>query len=192
MSRLRLALVIPLLLLACACGGGAGQQSAQDQLPEIRLDDMRDDLNGRWVKVPAADGKSRPLDPWVFSHDEPKEIKILEQKIDGEDATFLIDINTRTAPKSRNHYSLSGQLRVHYHLDSGLVLREWRIDNIENISFKYVNEQPTPDANSNANEGNANGKPKADANANSNTNAKPKAGATPQANANSSRTGEDR
>ncbi|HEX8163514.1 MAG TPA: hypothetical protein VF538_16710 [Pyrinomonadaceae bacterium] len=191
MSRLRLAHVIPLLLLACACGGGgAGQQTAQDQLPEITLDGMRDDLDGRWVKVPAADGKSRPLDPWVFDHREPKEIKILEQKIEGENATFLIDINTRSAPKSKNHYSLSGQLRVHYHLDSGLVLREWRIDGIDNISFKYVNEQPTPEEDSDASEGNANGKPKADAN--SNANAKPKAGATPQSNANSSRTGGDR
>jgi hypothetical protein len=193
MSRRILTLAIPFLLLACACGGGAGQKSAQDQLPEITLDSIRDDMNGEWVKVPAADGKSKPLNPWVFSHDEPKEIKILEQKIEGETATFLIDINTRTAPKSKNHYSLSGQLRLHYKLESGLVLRRWEIEGIENISFKYVNEQPTPDASSDANagEGNSNGKPKADADANSNSNAKPKAGATPRANANTSRTGQD-
>lgn len=178
MSRRRLTLAIPLLLLAtAACGGGAQQQSAQDQLPEITLDSLREDLNGEWVKVPAADGKSKPLSPWVFAHDEPKEVKILEQKIEGETATFLVELQTHTAPKSKNHYSLSGQLRLHYRLDSGLVLRKWEIDQIENISFKYVNEQPTPDADANANEGNSNGKPKAGSNANG-------AGDKPDANQN--------
>jgi hypothetical protein len=159
-------MAISLLLLATACGGGAQQQSAGDQLPEITLDSLREDLNGEWVKVPAADGKSKPLSPWVFSRDEPKEIKILERKVEGDTGTFLIEMQTHTAPKSKNHYSLSGQLRLHYRLDSGLVLRKWEIDQIENISFKYVNEQPTPDANSNADEGNSNGRPKAGANAN--------------------------
>jgi hypothetical protein len=169
MSRRRhaLALILPLLLLATACGGGARQQqSAGDQLPEITLDSLREDLNGEGVKVPAADGKSKPLNPWVFNRDEPKEIKILERKMEGETPIFLIEISTRSAPNSKNHYSLSGQLRLHYRLDSGLVLRNWEIDQIENVSLKYVNEQPTPDANSNANEGNSNGKPKAGSNAN--------------------------
>jgi hypothetical protein len=167
MSRRRLIIALPLLLLATACGGGARQQqSAGDQLPEITLDSLREDLNGEWVKVPAADGKSKPLNPWVFNHSEPKEIKILEQKTEGETPIFLIEISTRSAPNSKTHYSLSGQLRLHYRLDSGLVLRKWEIEQIENISFKYVNEQPPPDANSNANEDNSNVKPKAAPNAN--------------------------
>jgi hypothetical protein len=173
-------------MLATAC---AGRQPAQDQLPEIRLDSLREDLNGKWVKVPAADGKSKPLNSWVFSRDEPKEIKILEQKIEGDVGTFLVEISTRSAPNSKNRYSLSGQLRLHYRLESGLVLRKWEIAQVENVSFKYVNEQPTPDANSNSNAG-ANSNANSGGDANSNPDAKPKAGATPRANANSSRTDE--
>jgi hypothetical protein len=197
MGRRRFTLITALLLLATACGGGAGQQSAQDQLPQITLDSIGKDLDGRWVKVPAADGKSKPLDPWVFRGDEPKEIKILEQKQEGEAATFLVDISTRSAPKSKTQYSLSGQLRLHYELQSGLVMREWQIERVENVSFTYVNETPTPDANANANEGDSDGGPKTDAGANANSNAnadhraKPKDGAPPRANANSTRTGRD-
>ncbi|HVG28244.1 MAG TPA: hypothetical protein VM864_00850 [Pyrinomonadaceae bacterium] len=195
MSRRRLTLALPLILLASACGGGAQQQqSAQDQRPEITLETIRRDINGRWVdgRVPAADGKSQPRG-WAFDHEEPKQIEIVEQKIEGDRATFLINMQTRTAPRSRDPISLSGQLRLHYELQSGLVFRTWEIVRVENVSFKYVKETPPPAENSNdsnANNSNANANSGGDANGNSNSNAKPKAGATPRANANSSRTGE--
>jgi hypothetical protein len=185
MSRRRLTLALLPLLLATACGGGAPQQS-QDQRPEINLETIQRDINGRWVdgRVPAADGKSQPRG-WAFDRDEPKQIEIVEQKIEGDRATFLINMQTHTAPRSREPLSLSGQLRLHYELQSGLVFRTWEIVRVENVSFKYVKETPPPGENSNnANAGNANAN-------NSNSNAKPKAGATPQANANSSRTVED-
>jgi hypothetical protein len=176
---LRLSL-LSLAACAAACGGGqpAANSAASDQLPDLKLDNIKDDINGRWVEVPAADGKSKPLDPWVFDHSEPKEIEVVEQKIEGDTATFLINMRTHTGPRSRNPMSLSGQLRLHYRLDSGLVFRSWEIDGIDNISFKYVKETPPPDANANAN-GNAGG------NSNGNANVKPKPGESPKANANS-------
>jgi hypothetical protein len=170
-----------LSLTACvaACGGGqsGANSAASDQLPDLKVENIKDDINGRWVEVPAADGKSKPLDPWVFEHGEPKEIELVEQKIEGNTATFLINMKTHTGPRSRNPMSLSGQLRLHYRLDSGLVFRSWEIDDIDNISFKYVKETP-PDANAN---GNTNG----NVNGNSNANVKPKPSESPKANANS-------
>lgn len=187
MSRRKLTLAIALLLLAAACGGGTQQQqSAQDQRPEITLETIRRDIDGRGVdgRVPAADGKSQPRG-WAFDRSEPKQIEIVEQKVEGDHATFLINMQTRTAPRSREPLSLSGQLRLHYELQTGLVFRNWEIVRVENVSFKYVKEPPPPDANSN----NTNTNADTNTNSNVNSNAKPKAGATPQANANSSRTG---
>jgi hypothetical protein len=175
-----------LSLTACvaACGGGqpSANSAAADARPDIKLDNIKNDINGRWVEVPSADGKSKPLDPWVFDPGEPKQIEIVEQKIEGDTATFLVNMQTHTGPRSRNPMSLSGQLRLHYRLDSGLVFRSWEIDDIDNISFKYVKETPPPDANSNAN-GNTNDS--SNGNSNGNTNAKPKANDNSKANANS-------
>jgi hypothetical protein len=174
-----------LSLTACvaACGGSsqpAANSAASDERPGIALDNIKRDINGRWVRVPAADGNSKPLDPWVFDPSEPKQIEIVEQKIEGDTATFLINMQTHTSPRARNPMSLSGQLRLHYQLESGLVFRSWEIREVENVSFKYVKETPPPDANTNSN-GNTNG----GANSNGNTNAKPKANENSKANANS-------
>jgi hypothetical protein len=180
MSKRRLTLALPLLLLATACGGAQPQQSAQDQRPEINLETIRRDINGRWVdgRVPAADGKSQPRG-WAFAHEEPKQIEIVDQKIEGDTATFLINMQTHSAPRSREPLSLSGQLRLHYELQSGLVFRTWEIVRVENVSFKYVKETPPPGENSNdASASNSNTN---NANANANSNAKPKAGSNANA-----------
>jgi hypothetical protein len=171
---------LPLLFAtACvaACGGGQPRtnSAASDERPELKAENIREDINGKWVKVPAADGKSKPLDPWVFDPSEPKQIEIVEQKIEGDRATFLVNMQTRTTPRSRNPVSLSGQLRLHYELQSGLVLRSWEIADVENVSFTYVKETPPPDANSNTNVGaNSNGKPNANDNAKTNENSQRK------------------
>jgi hypothetical protein len=182
MSRRRLALALLPLLLATACGGSQQQQpSAQDQRPEITLDTIRRDINGRWVdgRVPAADGKSQPRG-WAFAPEEPKQIEIVEQKIEGDTATFLVNMQTRSAPRSHEPLSLSGQLRLHYELQSGLVFRTWEIVRVENVSFKYVKETPPPGENANnANAGNSNSN---NSNANANSNAKPKAGSNANQN----------
>jgi hypothetical protein len=165
-----------------ACGGGQpnANSAASDERPELKAENIRQDINGRWVKVPAADGKSKPLDPWIFDEREPKQIEVVEQKIEGDRATFLVNMQTRTVPRSRNPMSLSGQLRLHYELQSGLIFRAWEITDVENVSFTYVKETPPPDANANDN---ANG----GMNSNGNTNAKPKANDNAKANENSPR-----
>jgi hypothetical protein len=162
---------------ATACGGGAQQQSATNDRPALTPDNVREDINSEWVRTPAADGKSEPIN-WGFARDEPKQIDILDQKIEGDAATFLIQMQTHTAPRARTARTLSGQLRLHYQLQSGLVFRKWQIVEIENVSFKYVNE-PKPADNSNANATNAN-------NANAKANANDKSGANdkPRANEN--------
>lgn len=147
MNRLRAILTLGLLAaVACApaCGGGGGGRApatstSTDQLPEITLQTIYQDINGKFVRAPSADGKLQPM-PWVFDHNEPKEIKILDQKIEGDRGEFLVDMQTRSAPRAKNQFSLSGQLRLHYELESGLVLRQWQIRQVENVSFKYVKE----------------------------------------------------
>ncbi|MGH9900820.1 MAG: hypothetical protein ACRD68_03170, partial [Pyrinomonadaceae bacterium] len=89
------------------------------------------------------DNTSKPT-PWVFDEDEPKEYEVLEQSIDGDRATFLIDMKTSTAPRARNQLQLSGKLRLHYELQSGWVTRKWEIVSVENISMKYRAVLPSP------------------------------------------------
>jgi hypothetical protein len=176
MSRRTLIYAFAILCVAAcvsACGGGA-QQSATNDRPALMPDNVREDINNEWVRVPSADGKSEPIN-WNFVREEPKQIDILDQKIEGDTATFLIQMQTRTVPRSRNPRTLSGQLRLHYHLESGLVFRKWQIVEIENVSFKYVNE-PKPADNANANATNAtNANARTNANDKSGTNDKPKA-----------------
>jgi hypothetical protein len=176
MSRRTLTIALAIFCAAAcasACGGGA-QQSATNDRPALTPDNVREDINSEWVRVPAADGKTEPIN-WNFVREEPKQIDILEQKIEGDTATFLINIQTRTLPRSRNPRTLSGQLRLHYYLESGLVFRKWQIVQIENVSFKYVNE-PKPADNANANATNANNSnAKANANDKSGANDKPRA-----------------
>jgi hypothetical protein len=169
-----------LLAAACAmvaCGGGDKQTSAQDERPPLNLDIIRRDINGRGVETPSADGKSKPIG-WTFIPSEPKEIEIVDQKIEGERATFLINMKTRTVPNEHHPRHLAGQLRLHYELQSGLVLRQWEIIAVENVSFTYVDEPPPspttekkteegdePEDSHGANAANSNAKPTDNANA---------------------------
>lgn len=176
------ALFVLLLAAACALACGGSQQSAsQEDLPPLNPDSIRRDINGHFVRVPPADGKTGPIS-WVFDPFEPKDIQIVDQKIEGDHATFLINMKTHTQPRARNPRSLSGQLRLHYRLQSGLVLRQWEIDEVENVSFTYTDEPPP----SPTGETNSNAKPSNNANApNSNTKPTANANAKPFANHNS-------
>ena len=141
MSRRAFSLLLLLLLsaLAGACEGGP---PPEDRLPEITLESIREDLNGQRVELPAEGDASEPS-IWRFFPNEPKEIEILEQQLAGERATFLIDLRTRTSPRAEQQghtRRLAGRLRLHYELHTGLVLRKWEIEQIENISFVYVKE----------------------------------------------------
>jgi hypothetical protein len=177
-------------LCATACGGGK-QTSAPDERPPLNLDTISRDINGRGVETPSADGKSKPI-TWVFVPEEPKEIEVVDQKIEDERATFLINMKTRSVSNARNPRHLAGQLRLHYELQSGLVLRQWEIVEVENVSFTYVIEPPPSPTAEKKEEGNepegsrgTDAKQNANANAaNSNTKPNAKPNAKPVANRN--------
>ncbi len=131
-----------LLFLSALAGACEGGQPPEDQKPEITLESIREDLNGKRVRVPAESDTSEPSN-WRFFPNEPKEIEILEKQLEGDRATFVIDLRTRTSPRAEQQGTtkkLAGKLRLHYELQSGFALRTWEIVRIENISFMYQKE----------------------------------------------------
>ncbi|HEX7175333.1 MAG TPA: hypothetical protein VF240_08755 [Pyrinomonadaceae bacterium] len=125
--------------LAGACEGG---QPPEDLRPEITLENIREDINEKRVSLPAESDASEPSS-WRFYPSEPKEIEILEKQLAGDRATFVIDLRTRTSPRAEQQgitKKLAGRLRLHYELQSYVVLRKWEIVRIENISFAYQKE----------------------------------------------------
>jgi hypothetical protein len=140
-SRRAFSLLLLLFLsaLAGACEGG---KPPEERRPEITLENIREDINGRRVSVPAEDGASEPS-IWRFYPNEPKEIEIVDKQLAGDKATFIIDLRTRTSPTSEQRgitKKLAGRLRLHYELQSYFVVRKWEIVRIENVSFAYQNE----------------------------------------------------
>ena len=133
-------LLVGLLACAGACAGGGGSSPpADDQRPEITAEKIREDINGERVEVPPAEGITESRS-WRFERHEPKEIEIVEKQLDGDSATIVIDIRTGSAPRVEKPKKLSGRLRLHYRLENGLVLRQWEIVEIDNLSFAY--QQP--------------------------------------------------
>lgn len=147
--RLAIALLLSALAACAGCGGGnsAGGptlSATPEKRPDLDLETVRKAINGAWVEdVPAADGKGKPED-WRFYHNEPKEIEIIEQKVEGDTATVVVNMKTRSAPRDRVQKSLEGQLRLHMRLETELFFREWDVAEVENISFKYTMLQPPP------------------------------------------------
>jgi hypothetical protein len=142
MSRRAFSLLLLLFLSALAGACGERRPPPEDLLPEITLENIREDINGQRVSVPPEDGASKPSS-WRFFLNEPKEIEILEKQLAGDQATFLIDLRTRTSPRAEQQgiaKRLAGRLRLHYELQTGLVMRKWEIVRIENISFTYQKE----------------------------------------------------
>lgn len=141
MSHRALSLLL-LLLLSALAGACEGAPPPEDRHPEITLEKIREDINGERVSVPPEDGTSEPT-IWRFYFNEPKEIEIVEKQLAGDKATFVIDMRTRTSPRAEQQgitKKLAGRLRLHYELQTGLVLRKWEIVRIENISFAYQKE----------------------------------------------------
>ena len=141
------------LLICCSFGcapsnsaGDTAQNSAAStDIPELSDEIIRERINdtGVW-DVPEENGKGEPIS-WRFDEDEPKEIAVVERKIDGTRATIVLDIKTRSAPGWRNPRALAGQIRTEWKLETGWALRQWEIKRTENISMKYKN-LPKPDA----------------------------------------------
>ena len=134
-----------LLALMFACGGPASQSgqntpgASSTELPELTDELIHERINDAWLReVPEENGASEPIS-WRFDRDEPKEIVIVEKQTDGAKATVLLDVKTTSAPRSSNKRYLAGQIRIHWELRTGWVLRRWEIVDTENISMKYKN-----------------------------------------------------
>jgi len=147
------------LLLACSFGCApsssqgngkqSGSSSASNDLPELTEEIIRERINDAFVReVSEENGAAEPIS-WSFDEDEPKEIAVVERQMEGERATIVLDIKTRSALYVRNPRSLAGQIRTQWELRTGWVLRKWEIVKTENISIKYRNLPKPPPQNSN-------------------------------------------
>jgi hypothetical protein len=132
-------------------GDGEKSQSgsASNDIPELTEEVIRERINDTRVReVPEENGTAEPI-TWNFDEEEQKEIAVVEKQIEGERATLVLDIKTRSAPSWRNPRSLAGQIRTKWELKTGWVLRKWEIVKTENISMKYKNLPKPPAQNSN-------------------------------------------
>ena len=149
------------LLLACSFGcapsvspEGDGKQNesasaASNDLPELTEEMIRERLNDTRVRqVPEENGTAEPIS-WGFDEDEPKETTVIDKQADGERATIILDIKTRSANGAREPRYLAGQIRTMWELQTGWVLRKWELVKTENISMKYRNLPKPPAQNSN-------------------------------------------
>ena len=147
------------LLLACSSGcapsssQGDGKQSpsasGSNDLPELTEEMIHERINDAGVReVPEENGTAEPIS-WSFDEEEPKEITVVEKQMEGERATIVLDIKTRSASNVRNPRYLAGQIRTEWELKTGWVLRKWEIVKTENISMKYKNLPKPPAQNSN-------------------------------------------
>lgn len=141
-----MSLVLPVMLLCCAACAPSPQSSASDARPEITDEKIRDSIVGNMVEnVPEENNRARPIN-WTFLSIEPKEFSVLEKRMEGDRATVVVDMKTRSADWAENKRELWGKLRLHYELQTELVLRKWRIVRIENIDMKYRVEPKKPGA----------------------------------------------
>ena len=147
------------LLLACSFGCAPSSStsdgnnnpsaSASNNLPELTEEIIRERINDADVReVPEENGTAEPIS-WRFDEEEPKEIAVVEKKMDGTRATIVLDIKTQSAPGWRNPRSLAGRIRTEWELKTGWALRRWEIIRTENVSMKYKNLPKPPAQNSN-------------------------------------------
>ena len=131
-------------------GGQASQDTGPNGLPELTKEIIYERINdARVYDVLPESGTGEPIH-WSFDEDEPKEITIIEQQIDGPRATIVLDVKTQSSPRARNLRQLTGQIRTEWELQTGWVLRRWEIVRTENISMKYRDlPKPQPAQNSN-------------------------------------------
>ena len=135
--------------LSCAPANQSSSDSASNDMPELTEELIRERINDAFVReVPELNGTAEPIS-WSFDESEPKEIAVVEKKMEGTRASIVLDIKTRSAPGWRNPRSLAGQIRTEWELKSGWALRRWEIVKTENISMKYKNLPKPPAQNSN-------------------------------------------
>jgi hypothetical protein len=143
---LRAALLFAALAAASACGPSSPPpKPSPDTLPELGDENIRETLLDSVVEeVPEENGAAKPI-RWRFLEDEPREVTVVDKQMDGEKATVIVDVMTRTGSRSRSPKVLSGRLRLHYELKRVVFLRKWRIVDVDNLSMTY-REEPKPDA----------------------------------------------
>jgi hypothetical protein len=141
---------LALLLTSTSCGSSSSGKpdaasSGSGDIPELSDDVIRERINETWVRdvAPAENANSEPI-TWSFDENEPKEIAIVEKRIESTRATIVLDIKTSSAPRARNQRYLAGQIRTEWELKTGWVLRRWEIVETENISMKYKDLPKTP------------------------------------------------
>ena len=131
----------------CAPSRSSGPNSIDSTsttLPELTKEVIDERINdARVYDVLPESGTGDPI-PWSFDYDEPKEIVVVEQEVNGTNATVILDIRTRSSPRARTQRHLAGQIRTEWRLETGWVLRRWEIVNTENISMKYRDLPPPP------------------------------------------------
>lgn len=145
--KLRLCLVVIAATFLLGCGGPAtnnGSPGASgDGPPDLTDDVIRERINGVWVDgIPPIEGSGEPI-TWRFFESEPKEITVVDKKIDGNSASVVLDISTTSSPRSREKRYLTGQIRVQWQLNRGMVLRRWEVVDTENLTMKYKNLPPS-------------------------------------------------
>jgi hypothetical protein len=156
-------LLLPILLLlafSIGCGPSSPQGNAargqngsnvSGDTPELDDETIRDRLYTTRVRdIPEENGAADPIG-WSFFRDEPLEIRVVDRQMNGTSATLILDIKTGSSPGTRNPRELAGQVRTHWQLQTGWVLRRWEIVDTENISMKYKN-LPKPPAANNSNQ----------------------------------------
>jgi hypothetical protein len=140
-------LLVIILSISFGCGspspaGDQGETADSGGTPELTDDVIRRRINDTGVyDVPEENGKGDPIS-WNFDEDEPKEIEIVDKQVDGNEATIVLNMTTSSPPRRRNPRQLSGQIRTHWKLETGWVMRRWEIEYTENISMKYKNLPP--------------------------------------------------
>lgn len=146
------------LLVVCTfgCGGPASPDSTESSsassgdVPALTDDMIRERINYAFVRnITEENGTGEPMN-WTFMPEEPKEISIVEKQIQGDHATVVLDIKTRSGPRARGPRALAGQIRTEWQLRTGWVLRQWEIVDTENVSMKYT-KLPNPPSLDNSN-----------------------------------------
>ena len=137
-----------LIAVTSACGPPSSSQGSPSAPGEVTPELTKEVIDKRINDARVYDvmPENPPGDPitWGFDEDEPKEITVVEQKVEGNRATVVLDIKTGSSPRARVRRHLAGQIRTDWELSTGWLLRRWEIVNTENISMKYKDEPPPP------------------------------------------------
>ena len=157
-SNLFATLLLALALASWGCGSSAStsdvspEPTPSDGRPELSQETILERINGVNVnEIPDETGVGEKIRWRFFFPEEPKDIVIVDKKVEGDRATVILDIKTQSGPRAREPRQLAGQIRTDWELKTGWVLRRWEVVGTENISMKYKNLPKPPPANSNAN-----------------------------------------